>query len=114
MESYSTTIILVFLAIVTLLTGYWFYYDPPKNINFFFGYRTKKAMKDQQRWDFAHNFSGKLFLWFGLGLILLALLAYIINLNGDVANVVVAILFGIGTLIIIYWTEKALGKKFKD
>lgn len=43
----------------------------PKNINYTFGYRTTMSMKNQDTWQFAHKFCGK--LWFRLGLILLPL-----------------------------------------
>ena len=41
----------------------------PKNINYTFGYRTTMSMKNQDTWQFAHEYCGK--LWFRLGLILL-------------------------------------------
>ena len=43
----------------------------PKNINYTFGYRTTMSMKNQDTWQFAHKYCGK--LWFRLGLILLPL-----------------------------------------
>lgn len=41
----------------------------PENINHTFGYRTTMSMKNQDTWQFAHKYCGK--LWFMGGLILL-------------------------------------------
>lgn len=43
----------------------------PEKINYAFGYRTTMSMKNQDTWQFAHKFCGR--LWFQLGLILLPL-----------------------------------------
>lgn len=114
LENYSTTIILGVLSIFTLITGYWFFYDPPKKINSFYGFRTKKSMRSQEQWDFAQRFSGKLFFWFGIGLMVLALLAYIFKFNSDIANVIVVAIFVMGALLILYKTEKGIDKELGD
>ncbi len=46
---------------------------PPKKINAFYGYRTKRSMASKEAWDFAHKLCGKAWLW--IGLFLLALIA---------------------------------------
>lgn len=43
----------------------------PEKINYAFGYRTTMSMKNQDTWQFAHKFCGR--LWFRIGLILLPL-----------------------------------------
>lgn len=64
-----------FLAVMLLLTpaimvgfGALFARKPPKHINGLYGYRTTRSMKNEQTWDFAHRYIGK--LWFRIGLAL--------------------------------------------
>ena len=45
---------------------------PPRKINALFGYRTSMSMKNQDTWEFAHRYCGR--LWLRWGLILLPLL----------------------------------------
>ena len=45
---------------VMLIFGIRFGKNPPKKINSFFGYRTSRSMKNQQTWDCAHRYLGKL------------------------------------------------------
>lgn len=42
---------------------------PPKTINMVFGYRTSRSMKNQEAWDFAQVYCGK--LWWKIGWIML-------------------------------------------
>lgn len=67
-----------FMLIIDLLVpcamiglGKLFLNKAPKNINSTFGYRTTMSMKNQDTWQFAHKYCGK--LWFRFGLILLPL-----------------------------------------
>ena len=43
----------------------------PKEINMLFGYRTTRSTKNQDTWQFAHHFFGR--LWYKMGLLLLIL-----------------------------------------
>lgn len=61
------------LLIPLLMIGFgkMFLHKPPRAINNGFGYRTKMSMKNQDTWQFAHHYCGK--LWYWLGLIMLPL-----------------------------------------
>lgn len=66
----------IFMLIMNLMIpllmiglGRWFWRRAPKKINPLFGYRTTMSMKNQDTWQFAHHYFGK--LWFGIGWILL-------------------------------------------
>lgn len=66
----------IFMLIMNLLIpftmigiGWLFLHRPPKKINSFYGYRTSMSRKNQDTWEFAHRYSGK--LWYVLGWILL-------------------------------------------
>lgn len=54
------------LSCLILLVGLLFTKHPPKKINFAYGYRTERSMKNQETWDFAHQFIGKLWLKWGI------------------------------------------------
>lgn len=90
---------------------------PPKDINHIFGYRTTMSMKNQDTWQFAHKYCGK--LWFRLGLILLPLsvLPLLFTLGkgiGTIGSVGAAICFVqlVPLLGSIIPTELALRKVF--
>lgn len=66
----------IFMLIMDLLVpcsmigfGKLFLNKAPRNINTHFGYRTTMSMKNQDTWQFAHKYCGR--LWFIGGLILL-------------------------------------------
>ena len=60
---------------VMLLLGRRFLTKPPRTINGTYGYRTRRSMKNQATWDFAHRTCGR--LWSRLGLVLLPLSALV-------------------------------------
>lgn len=108
------SIILFGFSFFTILTGYWFKNHPPKSVNWFYGFRTKNTMKSQLHWGFAHLYSGKLFLKYGLLLFILGCIGLFLNL-GEVTGPALAIPFFImGSFYVVYRTEKAIIKKFKS
>lgn len=54
-----------------MVFGLMFWHKAPRDINGAFGYRTTMSRKNQDTWQFAHHYFGKLYFW--LGLILLPL-----------------------------------------
>ena len=66
----------IFMLIVDLLIpftmiwfGRYFLKKAPKEINMVFGYRTAMSMKNEETWEFAHKYCGK--IWYVWGLIML-------------------------------------------
>lgn len=57
------------IPVMMILFGWIFMKKPPKNINGFYGYRTPRSTRNQDTWDFAHKYHGK--IWFTWGVILL-------------------------------------------
>jgi uncharacterized membrane protein len=112
----SISVILFFIAFITLISGYLFRFKPPKTINFIYGYRTKRSMSSQEHWDFAHLYSGKLMLILGVVLFFLALLSLFvkIQLEEPFLGLLAVGIFVIGMAIVIYKTEKALKKTFDN
>ena len=58
---------------VMLVFGIRFGKNPPKKINSFFGYRTSRSMRNQQTWDCAHRYLGKLWKLLAPMLVVLAI-----------------------------------------
>ena len=54
-----------------IFLGKYFSKRAPKEINMLFGYRTTRSTKNQDTWQFAHHFFGR--LWYKMGLLLLIL-----------------------------------------
>lgn len=55
--------------VLMIIMGNVFVKHPPETINNVYGYRTTMSGKNQETWDFAHNYCGK--LWIKIGWILL-------------------------------------------
>ena len=56
------------MPLVMLFTGRAFSKSAPKTINSVYGYRTPMSMKNQDTWQFAHRYFGR--LWYRCGLVL--------------------------------------------
>lgn len=114
----------IFMVVMDLLIpftmigfGRLFLTKAPKNINATFGYRTTMSMKNQDTWNFAHKYCGK--LWFKCGIILLPLsvvpLLFVLNKDIEsIANVglIIAAVQLIPLIGSIFPTEAALKKTF--
>ena len=60
--------VLLLIPAVMMLLGAIFLKRPPRKINDWFGYRTRRAMSSQEAWDFAHRTCGKVWLRWGIAL----------------------------------------------
>lgn len=108
------------LFVLNFLTGFIFIIAaiiqikfPPKKINSFYGYRTKRSMASQEAWDYAQTFSSKLMLRFGAGLCLLSLLLKDIKLPKIEYELVAATsIIILVVVIMLVITEKELKKRF--
>lgn len=117
-------IYMLFVAsiIPLLMVGFGAYFskNAPKEINSYFGYRTKRSMRNQETWQYAHKHCGK--LWFVIGLIML-LLSYalmvvmLLTLNRDPSTVgtyggIICVVQLAVLIVSCFPTELALKKKF--
>lgn len=89
-----------------------FWKFPPKKINNFYGYRTFKAMQNQDIWDFANsNFNKTLLLYAGFsflgGLVLAQFSAKVITWEPMV-------LVMLAVIVSIIKTERAINDNFTD
>ena len=87
---------------------------PPKKINGLYGYRTSSSMKDQERWDFAQNYSAKEIIKLGGLLMLSSLIGLFYKFKESIA-----IILGVGLLItmvviLLIRVERAIKKNFEN
>ena len=116
----------IFMLLMNLLIplmmigiGRLFMKRPPKRINGIYGYRTKRSMKTQETWDFAHRYLGNLWLKIGLVLIPLSALPLIfvygkdIDLIGTVGAAVTLVEI-VPMIVPIFPTERAIKENFDE
>ena len=80
----------IFMLIMDLLTpllmlgfGSLLLKQPPKEINFIYGYRTTMSMKNKDTWQFAHAYFGRLWLRIGLILLPASIIPLLFVMGGD-------------------------------
>lgn len=114
----------VFMLLMNMLVpltmigfGTMFRHHIPDEINTAFGYRTKMSTKNQDTWEFAHQYCGR--LWFICGLVLLPLsnvpMLFVIGQGEDVVGNLGGIICVIQCVCLvgtIFPTERALRKNF--
>ena len=109
----------IFIPLIMIVVGIILFLMPPKKINSFYGYRTRRSMQNNETWIFANKFSGK--IMFFVGIILLIISIIITNILYDEetlnfgGNEIFILIFQLPILILaIIPTEIALKKKFKN
>lgn len=112
---YFMLICSIFIPILMHIIGIILSKKPPKWINDYYGYRTKRSKMNQKTWDFAQVYIGK--IWSRLSLILLLIsivpFIYLTDSKEDTLAVVGFILMMIQVVIMsltIVPVEKALKK----
>ncbi|NKI28170.1 SdpI family protein [Arenibacter sp. 6A1] len=108
---------IVFSSIVTgsigLIGGMIFKKNPPKKINWWYGYRTKRSMENQEKWDYAQKIGAENMMKYSSIPFLTTILGFLI----DIQNIVLS--FGIVMISTLLWaffsiykTETKLKSKF--
>lgn len=69
------TAVSMMTPLLMIMAGYWFVRHPPETINQVYGYRTAMSRKNQQTWDFAQRYFGRLWWKAGWGMGILTVLA---------------------------------------
>jgi uncharacterized membrane protein len=83
---------------------------PPKKINYLYGYRTSRSMKNQNNWDIAQRFSTKKMIQGSLVLIAISCSNMLFNLS-DTIDLWVGVLSSFGVVAYIFYsTENELKK----
>lgn len=116
----------IFMLVMNLLTplvmiiyGRVFEKKPPKiaRSKFAFGYRTVMSMKNEETWEYAHIFFGKLWFRFGIavGLISIIVLFFFIGKDKDTvgfAGMIICYVQLVAMLLPVIPTELALRRRF--
>lgn len=111
---------LVFILMIPLLMlgfGKSFMKNPPAEINPGYGYRTAMSSKNQETWDFAQTYMGKVWYQAGRVLLLPSAVPPLLVLGRDVGTVGVVGLAVCGVQLVVMLgsvlvTERALKKTF--
>lgn len=65
------------IPLLIIVVGFFMFKYPPKKINWFIGYRTRKSMENEKVWKEANKYCGN--IWIKLGIVML-LLSFILTL----------------------------------
>ena len=116
----------IFMLVMNLLTplvmiiyGRVIEKKPPKiaRSKFAFGYRTVMSMRNEETWEYAHRFFGKLWFRFGIavGLISIIVLFFFIGKDKDTvgfAGMIICYVQLVAMLLPVIPTELALRRRF--
>ena len=116
---YKMLLSILMIPLLMIGFGLLFMKKPPKRINSLFGYRTKRSMMNQDTWNFAHQYCGKIWLVCGLVIIPLSLLPIllVVGKNEQVISMAVSIILGIQVILLLASlipTERALKNNFDE
>lgn len=112
-------IVSLFVPLIMLIFGIVFLKKSPNKINPVYGYRSRRSMKSIEAWKFAHFLCAKIWLYAGIVMLLLTILAMLLVLNkseetiGTVAQIVIYVQLAVLLLSIIP-VEAALKRNFDE
>ena len=116
---YFMMLVLLIIPLIMVGFGLMFLKNPPKSINTSYGYRTKRSMRNQDTWDFAHHYCEK--LWFLCGLVSIPIslvpILLVVDKSKDVVSWTGLIVMGIQAILLLATfipTERALKKNFDE
>jgi len=103
-----------FGGLIFIVAGFIMYKFPPKNINSLYGYRTSSSMENQEKWDFAQNYSSKEMMKLGFLLSISFLFSLITNFD-NLTNMFIGLgLMILMVIILLLRVEKAIKIKFSE
>lgn len=103
---------LVLQGILFLSLAYYYVKKPPKKINHFYGYRTRRSMANQEVWNFANRQSAKDFLRVAVATMITGILLLPFDIFLKVLIQVLVLLIGLG--FAVWNTEKEIDKFFDN
>lgn len=109
-------IAVLLIPLAMIVTGFLFMKKPPQKINNTFGYRTKRSMKNNDTWRFAHICCGKYLSIFGGVLLPVSALIMLFIPREEqcvtIAAIVIVLVQCVFLGVSFSLTERALKKKF--
>lgn len=101
------------IPLMMILFGFLWKNNPPKNINYMYGYTSSMSMKNQKTWDFAHKHNAKVWRrWGSLWLLVSIGLMLIFPSNYEKLTIGINWIGLALILISLIPTEVALRKNF--
>lgn len=83
---------------------------PPKKINYLYGYRTPRSMKNQLNWDIANQYGADLMMWAGISTLGVLMLGYL--LMGSYTSLLISLGYYLVFIFVsIFLVEKRLKKE---
>jgi uncharacterized membrane protein len=100
-----------------LFFGLKFRKKAPNRINWYYGYRTTMSMKNQETWEFAHLYFGRLWRRWSVLILIPSLIVCLatLRISEDVREMVILVSVTVQTILLvisIYPVEKALKSNF--
>lgn len=119
---YKIFMFIMLLLIPAVMVGFGAYFmrRAPKKINYVFGYRTARSMKNEDTWKFAHKLIGKIWLVCGTVLLVGGVVFFFVFTSGkdeNAASIASLVILGVQLLVLmcsIIPTEIALKKTFDE
>jgi len=107
------------IPIIMIITGNSMRLGKFKTINSIVGYRTRRSMKNQQTWDYAHRECGLLWRRWGSTMLVLTVIAMLLFMGEDTDHIggvgsVITVLQMIPLFLSIVIVEKKLREKFDE
>lgn len=108
------SIVALIIPITMIALGLYFKRSAPKNINYFFGYRTKRSMKNRETWAFAHAYCGRLLVRVGIGMTIATAVIVIFVHSFSAFGAVLMLVQIPGMIATTLITERALDRTFDE
>ncbi|MBQ2729242.1 MAG: SdpI family protein [Clostridia bacterium] len=110
---------ILLIPLLMIIFGLVFRKCPPKEVNYIYGYRTPLSTKSQETWDFAHKYMGRLWLLFGIIILIPSIIGMVLVIGLDEDTVgytgmVITLIQLFVMMIPIIPTERALKKNFDE
>ena len=119
--AFGYIMLLVILLMPLMMVGFGLLLmkNPPKRINSVYGYRTRRSVRSQDTWEFAHHYFGKLWLVCGLVSIPISLvpMCLVLGKSEQVISMTSLIVLGLQVILLlatIIATERALKNNFDE
>lgn len=106
--THSVLIPLILIPLIMLILGVLLLLNPPKNINSFVGYRTKRSKENQKSWDYAQRKLGESFVILSIVNFIIPLTFYLLNIKTEYTFIVFFIVQIFILISPIFFIEKHL------
>ncbi|HKK39876.1 MAG TPA: SdpI family protein [Cryomorphaceae bacterium] len=96
-----------------IIAGLILVYTPPKKINYLYGYRSKRSMRNQETWDYAQPRAGKRLIYLGLAYLCTSLIDVVVPNISDWSGAAMSLgLLLIGVFVLFRKMENDLKERF--